>query len=115
MLRQREIEAMLLTHAPESSAEAPNATLNQSPAPAQTIAWNCAYHVLLAHAAAVKRFRAAVPGGKISMNINSDWSEPYSSSAQDQVHPVHVSEQSRNLEVEKCTKRHLASHCACFT
>lgn len=60
--------------------------------PTQTIAWNCTYHVLLAHAAAVKRFRAAVPGGKISMNINSDWSEPYSSSAQDQVHPLHVSE-----------------------
>ena len=65
--------------------------------PAQTIAWNCAYHVLLAHAAAVKRFRAAVPGGKISMNINSDWSEPYSSSAQDQVHPLHISEKLRKL------------------
>lgn len=63
---------------------------NPKSKPAQTIAWNCAYHVLLAHAAAVKRFRVAVPGGKISMNINSDWSEPYSSSAQDQVHPLHV-------------------------
>ncbi|KAK9827612.1 hypothetical protein WJX81_006199 [Elliptochloris bilobata] len=50
----------------------------------RAVAWNCAYHVLLAHAAAVKKFRAAVPGGKIGMNINSDWSEPFSSSSQDQ-------------------------------
>eukprot|EP00884_Botryococcus_braunii_P008097 jgi/Botrbrau1/17289/Bobra.0015s0046.1 len=46
--------------------------------------WVCTYHVLLAHAAAVKAFRALVPGGKISMNINGDWSEPYSTSAADQ-------------------------------
>jgi hypothetical protein len=47
--------------------------------------WVCTYHVLLAHAAAVKAFRTLVPGGKISMNINGDWSEPYTSSPADQV------------------------------
>ena len=70
-------EARLRAHVLAANTEKPNA--------AQTIAWKCAYHVLLAHAAAVKRFRSAVPGGKISMNINSDWGEPYSSSAQDKV------------------------------
>lgn len=49
------------------------------------MAWNCAYHVLLAHAAAVQRFRTLVPGGRISMNINSDWSEPLTPSAADRV------------------------------
>lgn len=51
----------------------------------QVVAWNCVYHVLLAHAAAVKRFRDIVPGGSISMNLNCDWAEPLTSSAADQV------------------------------
>ena len=34
-------------------------------------------NVLKAHAAAVKEFRAIVPGGKISMNLNSDWYLPF--------------------------------------
>jgi len=55
---------------------------------AQAVAWNCVYHVLLAHAAAVKRFRAIVPGGRISMNINCDWAEPRTSSAADQARPA---------------------------
>ncbi len=55
---------------------------------AQAVAWNCVYHVLLAHAAAVKRFRALVPGGQISMNINCDWAEPRTSSAADQARPA---------------------------
>lgn len=35
------------------------------------------HNVLRAHAAAVAEFRVAVPGGRISMNINGDWAEPY--------------------------------------
>ncbi|CAK0738170.1 hypothetical protein CVIRNUC_001004 [Coccomyxa viridis] len=46
-------------------------------------AYNCVYNVLQAHAAAVQEFRSAVPDGKISINLNSDWGEPYSSSAAD--------------------------------
>lgn len=33
-------------------------------------------NVLKAHAAAVKEFRTIIPGGKISMNLNSDWYLP---------------------------------------
>ena len=34
--------------------------------------------MLLAHAAAVKRFRALVPGGLIGINLNAEWAEPAS-------------------------------------
>ncbi len=37
---------------------------------------NCTLNVLKAHAAAVEEFRKIVPGGKISMNLNSDWAIP---------------------------------------
>lgn len=47
--------------------------------------WMCTYHVLLAHAAAVKAFREHVPGGRISLNINGDWSQPLTNSPQDKV------------------------------
>ena len=43
------------------------------------------HNVLRAHAAAVAEFRRLVPGGRISMNINGDWAEPYTSSAADEV------------------------------
>lgn len=47
---------------------------------------NCSMNVLYAHAAAVRQFRKIVPGGKISMNINVEWSIPFdSSNEQDQV------------------------------
>ena len=51
----------------------------------QLAAWNCAYYVLLAHAAAVGEFRssAAGQGGRISMNINMEWGEPWSSDPAD--------------------------------
>ena len=35
------------------------------------------HNVLRAHAAAVTAFRSTVPGGRMSMNINGDWAEPY--------------------------------------
>ena len=41
--------------------------------------------MLLAHAAAVKRFRQTVPDGKIGIVANSDFFEPLTSSAADQV------------------------------
>ena len=47
----------------------------------QKQAYNCVHNVLQAHAAAVQEFRAIVPGGKISINLNSDWGEPYSESS----------------------------------
>ncbi|CAL8468093.1 g7632 [Coccomyxa elongata] len=37
----------------------------------------CTINVLKAHAAAVEEFRKIVPGGKISMNLNSDWAIPF--------------------------------------
>ena len=43
------------------------------------------HNVLQAHAAAVQEFRLAVPGGKISINLNCDWGEPYSNSEADKV------------------------------
>ncbi|CAL8463585.1 g3119 [Coccomyxa elongata] len=46
-------------------------------------AWNCVYNVLQAHAAAVKQFRALMPGAKISMNLNCDWGQPLSGSQAD--------------------------------
>ncbi|BDA42215.1 beta-glucosidase 1A [Coccomyxa sp. Obi] len=46
-------------------------------------AWNCSYNVLRAHAAAVKEFRAAVPGGRISMCLNSEWGQPLTNSTAD--------------------------------
>lgn len=47
--------------------------------------WQVGHHVLLAHAAAVKRFRQTVPDGKIGIVANSDFFEPLTSSAADQV------------------------------
>ncbi|EIE27639.1 beta-glucosidase [Coccomyxa subellipsoidea C-169] len=46
-------------------------------------AWNCVHNVLKAHAAAVKQFRALVPNGKISMNLNCDWAQPLTASPPD--------------------------------
>ena len=43
------------------------------------------HNVLRAHAAAVAEFRRLVPGGRISMNINGDWAEPYTQSQADKV------------------------------
>ena len=54
----------------------------------QGAAWRCIHHVLLAHGAAVQRFRAIFPPGspeKISMVINSDWFEPRTQTTQDVV------------------------------
>ncbi|BDA45965.1 beta-glucosidase 6 [Coccomyxa sp. Obi] len=46
---------------------------------------NCSMNVLYAHAAAVKEFRKIVPGGKIAMNLNAEWSLPFdSNNVQDQ-------------------------------
>jgi beta-glucosidase/6-phospho-beta-glucosidase/beta-galactosidase len=45
--------------------------------------WLVSHRVLLAHAEAVKRFRARVPGGLISLNLNAEWAEPASSSPED--------------------------------
>ena len=39
--------------------------------------------MLNAHAAAVARFRELVPEGMISLNLNSDWAEPATSSKKD--------------------------------
>ena len=47
--------------------------------------WQCVANVLRSHAAAVQLFRQLVPKGKISMALNSDWCEPLTSSAEDQV------------------------------
>ncbi|CAL5223968.1 g6575 [Coccomyxa viridis] len=47
----------------------------------QRQAYNCVHNVLKAHAAVVQEFRTIVPGGKISINLNSDWGEPYSASS----------------------------------
>ncbi|KAK9917352.1 hypothetical protein WJX75_003452 [Coccomyxa subellipsoidea] len=46
-------------------------------------AWNCVHNVLQAHAAAVKQFRALVPGGKISINLNCDWAQPLTGAPSD--------------------------------
>jgi beta-glucosidase/6-phospho-beta-glucosidase/beta-galactosidase len=54
----------------------------------QASPWKCTYHVLLAHAAAVKAFRQHVPGGRISLNINGDWSQPLTNSPADKVCPA---------------------------
>ena len=65
-----------------------SATLDCWPASVVTVlcslqrqAYNCVHNVLKAHAAAVQEFRTIVPGGKISINLNSDWGEPYSKSS----------------------------------
>jgi beta-glucosidase len=50
-------------------------------------AYSCVIHVLEAHAAAVREFRSIVPDGRISINLNCDWGEPYTSSQQDKVRP----------------------------
>jgi len=43
------------------------------------------HHVLLAHAAAVQRFRQTMPAGKIGIVANSDFFEPLTNSAADKV------------------------------
>ena len=53
--------------------------------PLQVQAWNCVHNVLQAHAAAVKQFRALVPNGKISINLNCDWAQPLTGSPSDAV------------------------------
>lgn len=47
--------------------------------------WLCSHNVLLAHAAAVQHFRRLVPDGKISINLNCEWAEPFTSSYVDKV------------------------------
>jgi len=47
--------------------------------------WRVGHHVLLAHAAAVQRFRQALPDGKIGIVANSDFFEPLTNSAADKV------------------------------
>ena len=47
--------------------------------------WHVGHNVLLAHAAAVKRFRQTVSDGKIGIVANSDFFEPLTSSAADKV------------------------------
>ena len=46
-------------------------------------AWQCVQHVLEAHAAAFKKFKAKVPGGELCMNLDGEWGEPASDSAAD--------------------------------
>ena len=48
--------------------------------------WKCGHSVLLAHAKAVQTFRTIykpLHGGEISIALNSDWFEPYSSDEKD--------------------------------
>ena len=47
--------------------------------------WRVGHHVLLAHAAAVQRFRHLVPNGRISLNANTDYAEPLTDSQEDKV------------------------------
>ena len=52
----------------------------------QAAAYACVHNVLAAHAAAVARFRALIPHGRISINLNCDFGTPYNSgSTADQV------------------------------
>ena len=43
------------------------------------------HNVMLAHAAAVSELRKIAPGALVSINFNSDWAEPLTDSAEDQV------------------------------
>jgi beta-glucosidase/6-phospho-beta-glucosidase/beta-galactosidase len=53
--------------------------------------WQCTGNVLRAHAAAVAAFRQLVPGGRIAMALNSDWTEPLTSSDEDKARaPAHA-------------------------
>ena len=56
--------------------------LNMGALLVQRQAYNCVLNVLQAHAAAVQEFRSVVPDGKISINLNSDWGEPYNPSSE---------------------------------
>jgi len=47
--------------------------------------WAAAKNAVLAHAAAASEFRALVPHGRLSVNINGDWAQPWSSDADDVV------------------------------
>lgn len=47
--------------------------------------WIVSHNVLNAHALAVSKFRKTVPSGKISINLNSDWAEPMTTSKADVV------------------------------
>ena len=46
-------------------------------------AWRCTQHVLESHAAAARHFRKEVPGGKLTMNLDGEWGEPLTDSADD--------------------------------
>lgn len=43
------------------------------------------HNVLLAHAAAAQKLRAAAPEAQLSINFNAAWAEPYSNSLKDRV------------------------------
>ena len=58
-----------------------DSALNMGALLVQRQAYNCVFNVLQAHAAAVQEFRSVVPDGKISINLNSDWGEPYNPSS----------------------------------
>jgi beta-glucosidase/6-phospho-beta-glucosidase/beta-galactosidase len=76
---------------------------------AQAAAYSCVHNVLRAHAAAVQRFRALVPAGKISINLNCDFGTPYSSSQADQV--MHRSMQACMHPSNLASMLHLAQQC----
>ena len=65
--------------------------------------WRVGHNVLLAHAAAVQRFRQALPDGQIGIVANSDFFEPFTSSAADKVSAVYAASLLH-------TWRHVASH-----
>jgi beta-glucosidase len=46
-------------------------------------AWRCVQHVLEAHAAAAKHWKAKSPNTKLCMNLDGEWGEPASPSAAD--------------------------------
>lgn len=45
--------------------------------------WAAAKNAMLAHAAAAAEFRSLVPGGRLSVNVNGDWAQPWSPAAAD--------------------------------
>jgi hypothetical protein len=80
----------------------------------QRQAYNCVFNVLQAHASAVQEFRSVVPDGKISINLNSDWGEPYNpSSDADKVRPLWchfcVHRKPAHLTATSPSPRHLAT------
>jgi beta-glucosidase len=53
-----------------------------------------ARHALLAHAAAAAEFGGLVPGGRLSVNVNGDWAEPW-----DAADPADVAAAERSLDL----------------